>query len=228
MKLSKQEIIVLRETFLFHHMSARDYLEFSQKDHSDFIRATIPAGSSVTFPELHENCIGIVISGQLRLLQGEHMPEQLLHEGFVIGAADLFSVTAYVVPQIIATEESCLLFITASQLRGLFEAFPDIMMRYINFLTGQLQSLRWEHALATNSSVESRLLQYLAQNARREKYTAVVNLPYSFSVLANRLHFSRATLYRVFDSMEADGFLKRDGRTLTILKPELLPATDYI
>lgn len=228
MKLSKQETLVLRETFIFHHIPAKDYLEFSQLDHPAFLRAEVIAGNQLQFPQLQENCIAIVISGKLTIHYTNGLPSQTVTEGFVIGAIDLFSVTSYVPPTIIADRTSTLMFITASQMRTIFEAFPEIMMRYINFLTGQLQSLRWEHSLATNASVEERLLQFLAQNARREKNTAVVTLPYSFSVLANRLHFSRATLYRVFDNMEENGFLRREGHTLTVLKPELLPSTDYV
>ena len=228
MKLSKQEIVVLRETFLFHHMSSRDYLDFSHQEHPDYVRLQLQPKEQLLFPEQDENSIAIITSGCLRLPQGDKLPDQLMRDGFVIGALDLFSLSSYAVPEIYAVEESTLLLISASQMRQLFEIYPAIMMRYINFLTGQLQALRWENSLVTNTSVEARLLQFLAQNARREKSTAVVRLSYSFSALADRLHFSRATLYRIFDSMEADGFLRREGRTLIVLKPDLLPATEFI
>jgi DNA-binding IclR family transcriptional regulator len=39
---------------------------------------------------------------------------------------------------------------------------------------------------------------------------------------------SRSTLYRTFDHLEQAGLLTRQGKTLLILQPELLPTDGYL
>lgn len=224
MQLSKQEIIVLRETFLFHHMSAGTYVDFSNQPHPGFVRQHYDAGASIALPQETEHCIAIIISGQLKAVREPKFPDMQLQEGFVIGALDLFSTLSPELPPITALTDCDLLIISASQVRKLFDQYPEVMMRYICFLTGQLHTMKWEHALATTSSGEHRLLQFLAQNLDRTGDQHTVTLPYAISVLAGRLNMSRASLYRTFDKLEESGLLERHGKTLVILKPELLPS----
>lgn len=228
MQLSKQEIIVLRETFLFHHMSEATYVDFCSRPQPDYLRGHFPAGQAVAPPQDQEHCIAIVISGLLLAAREPRFPDMQLREGFVIGAMDLFSSLAQERPPITAVTDSDLLFITASQMRQLFDTYPEIMMRYINFLTGQIHTLKWEHTLATTSSGERRLLQFLSLHMEHAGGQHRVTLPYSFSVLAGRLNMSRASLYRAFDHLEESGLLQRQGKTLVILKPELLSSDNCV
>lgn len=228
MQLSKQEIIALRESFLFHHMSPGAYVDFTNGDLPNLQRITCLAGSAFSLPAGPENSLAILISGQLYAVRAPRFPDQQLREGFVIGALDLFSSQPPSLPPIHAVEDSQLLCITVSQMKHLFAVYPELMLQYIRFLTGQIHALRWEHTLATTSSGETRLLQFLSQHLSYQDGIATVTLPYSFSVLAGRLNMSRASLYRAFDHLEESGLLERQGKMLIIHKPELLPTEGYI
>ena len=131
MQLSKQEIIVLRETFLFHHMSAGTYVDFSNQPHPGFVRQHYDAGAFIALPQETEHCIAIVISGQLKAVREPKFPDMQLQEGFVIGALDLFSTLSPELPPITALTDCDLLIISASQVRELFDQYPEVMMRYI-------------------------------------------------------------------------------------------------
>jgi CRP-like cAMP-binding protein len=228
MQLSKQEIIALRESFLFHHMSPGAYVDFTSGELPNLQRISCAAGAPFSLPQGPENSLAILISGQLYASRAPRFPDQQLREGFVIGALDLFSSLPPSLPPIHAVEDSQLLCITVSQMKHLFAVYPELMLQYIQFLTGQVHALRWEHTLATTSSGETRLLQFLGQHLSYQDGTATVTLPYSFSVLAGRLNMSRASLYRAFDHLEETGLLERQGKLLIIRKPELLPAEGYI
>lgn len=222
MPFNRQEIIALRETFLFHYMSNSAYMNFAAQTQIEFARKRYRAKEIVQIPESPEHCIAIVTAGRFLAHNDDKQPDIIMREGFVIGAVELFSSNEVELPEIVADQESCLLFITASQMRWLFEVYPELMMRYINFLTGQIHALKWENTLATTESGDARLLQFLSANMEKQEDEYVVKLPYSISALAGRLHMSRATLYRVFDRLVDEGVLEKHGKTLIVRKPELL------
>jgi hypothetical protein len=228
MQLTKQEIIILRETFLFHRMSVGTYRAFTSDQNMEFDRVHLAAGDPVTLPQEPEHSLGILIAGRLYAEREPKFPNQHLEEGFVLGALDLFSTVPLNLPPITAEVDSDLLLISVSQMERVFDAYPEVMLRYIYFLTGQLHNFKWEHDLATTPSVEARLLHFLSQNLELSDGQYQVNLPYSYSVLAGRLSMSRSTLYRTFDHLEQAGLLTRQGKTLLILQPELLPTDGYL
>jgi CRP-like cAMP-binding protein len=228
MQLTKQEIIILRETFLFHRMSVGTYRTFTSDPNVTFTRLHLAAGETVVLPQEPEHCLGILISGQLYAVREPKFPNQRLDEGFVLGALDLFSTVPVNLPEITAETDSDLLLISVSQMEKVFQGYPEVMLRYIYFLTGQLHNFKWEHDLATTASVEARLLHFLSQYLEFDGDEYRVTLPYSYSVLAGRLNMSRSTLYRTFDHLEQAGLLKRQEKTMIILQPELLPKDGYL
>ena len=113
-----------------------------------------------------------------------------------------------------------MVFFTAQQIRELFDAYPGMMMRYINFLTARTQELRWEYLMAATPSALDRVRKYCA--AQMEEESQLVVLPRSMSALAGRLHMSRSTLYRCLDQLEQQGVLRHQGKDLEILCPQRL------
>jgi DNA-binding IclR family transcriptional regulator len=49
--------------------------------------------------------------------------------------------------------------------------------------------------------------------------TSTVKLDVSISALSELLDVGRASLYRAFDKLTEDGFLRKDGRSFTLLDP---------
>lgn len=220
MRLNQQEILALRETFLFHSMSGEGYAAMTEKE-QPFVRQMLKTGERLALPQEPEHVIAVIVSGTLGVRYSGKLPVRKLGQSFVLGAVELFSNTAGSMPQILAEEDTALLMISASQLRQVFEEHSEIMMSYINFLTGQIHDLKLEHMLAVTASAEERLLSFLGLHMRGTP--PVVSLPYSFVVLAERLHMSRASLYRAFSILEKQGILRREARNIIVLKPEAIP-----
>ena len=219
MQLTQQEIVVLRKTFLFHRLTPAAYMKLSEQNLYGAFRAELRTGSQLEYPTEDQNYLGVVIAGELTELRQPAFADRPLSEGSVIGVMDLFSRERGPRNEIVAKTRSRVVFFTAQQIRELFDAYPGMMMRYINFLTARTQELRWEYLMAATPSALDRIRKYCA--AQMDE-SGVVNLPKSMSELAGRLHMSRSTLYRCLEQLEQDGVLQRQGKGLHILSPQSL------
>ena len=219
MQLTQQEIVVLRKTFLFHRLSPAAYMKLSEQNFHGAFRAEIRAEGQLEYPSEDRNYLGVVIAGELLELREPTFQNRPLGEASVIGVMDLFSKERGPRDGIVAKTRSRVVFFTAQQLRELFDAYPGMMMRYINFLTARTQELRWEYLMAATPSALDRVRKYCASQMDE---SGVIALPRSMSALAGRLHMSRSTLYRCFDQLERDGVLRRQGKDLIILSPQRL------
>ena len=219
MQLTQQEIVVLRKTFLFHRLTPAAYMKLSEQNFYGAFRAEIRAGGQLEYPTGDQNYLGVVIAGELTELRQPTFEDRPLREGNVIGVMDLFSKERGPRDEIVAKTRSRVVFFTAQQLRELFDAYPGMMMRYINFLTARTQELRWEYLMAATPSALDRVRKYCVSQMDEN---GMIELPRSMSALAGRLHMSRSTLYRCFDQLERDEVLRRQGKTLEILSPQRL------
>ena len=219
MQLTQQEIVVLRKTFLFHRLTPAAYMKLSEQNFHGAFRAEIRAEGQLEYPSEDRNYLGVVIAGELLELREPTFQNRPLGEASVIGVMDLFSKERGPRDEIVAKTRSRVVFFTAQQLRELFDAYPGMMMRYINFLTARTQELRWEYLMAATPSALDRVRKYCASQMDE---SGVIALPRSMSALAGRLHMSRSTLYRCFDQLERDGVLRRQGKDLEILSPQRL------
>lgn len=222
MTLRKEEAAALRQTFLLHNLSTRTFTEFSRRTDLSFRRMEVRANAPVELPQGNGNTLAIVVSGELTTAQGVRLPEKQMGPGFVLGALDLFSRYPMNLPEIRAKATTALLLVSATQMRQLFLEYPAIMMNYINFLTGQVQDLKWENRLHTAGTPEQRLGLFLELYWRRTDEGYVVQLPFSLSALAERLQLSRSSLYRLLDRLEAEGVLSRQGKHIIVKRPERL------
>lgn len=220
MQLTQEEIVVLRKTFLFHRLTPAAYMKLSEQNLHGAFRTEIRTGARLEYPSEDRNDLGVVITGELQELREPTFPNRTLGEGSVIGVMDLFSKERGPRDEIVAKTRSRVVFFTAQQIRELFDAYPGMMMRYINFLTARTQELRWEYLMAATPSALDRVRKYCA--AQMEEESHLVVLPRSMSALAGRLHMSRSTLYRCLEQLEQQGVLQRQGKDLEILCPQRL------
>ncbi len=222
MTFSKSEITVLRETFLFQNLPYAVYEEITARWDLHFERRHLSTGQILTLPESGDHLLGVVSSGHLLEREPGRLPERVLKPGYIFGELDLFSRYPAQWPELQAQTVCDVLLFPASQIQDLFVRYPDIMRNFINFLTREIQTLRWENRLGGASTREKQLGQLLALYWKSSPEGYVVTLPYSLTALAERLQISRSSLYRMLDQLEASGVLRRNGKSITVLKPERL------
>ena len=183
-----------------------------------FVRA-YGEGEIIRSPEEITPLAGILLSGKAAVTTRDPARSVLLRylgAGDPFGIANLFCEEPFV-SHIKAVKPCECCFFTEETIRSLLAGSAAFREAYIGFLGGRIRFLNRKIGYLTAGSVERRLALYLASLGPGE-----VRLPLSLSALSDLLDVGRASLYRAFDRLEADGQIVRRGRTLTVADPEAL------
>ena len=135
---------------------------------------------------------------------GHNVLLRFLGAGDLFGIANLFSDAPSVSTVRASGGCSCLL-IPEDTVRALLDRDRGFRQNYIGYLTA--------------GSAERRLALYLAGLGQGE-----VTLAESLSSLSELLNLGRASLYRAFDRLTADGYLVKTGKHLTLPDPAAMLA----
>lgn len=140
--------------------------------------------------------------------------------GDVIGASTLYS-DSRGYSTVIRAEKNCsVLLIPEEQLKRIIAGSSAAAENYIRYLTERICFLNRKITAFTAGSAEARLAVYLSGLPIDSENT--LTLPCSLSELADMLNMGRASLYRSLDSMTESGILLRNGKKITLLKPDAL------
>ncbi len=164
--------------------------------------------------------LGILIEGRAQVRKaagGSRVLMSVLEPGAMTGASCLFVRDAHAVTEVLAVRQARFALFGEDSLKTLMRenfALAENYMRYlagrVRFLTGRIESIG-------SPGASEKLMNYLALNASEGKLA----LPMGFKALADALCVSRASLYRVLDELEAQGRLRREGKTLYLLNSEV-------
>lgn len=161
--------------------------------------------------------IYILADGSADIVKTENGKNVILRHitsGDTYGAATLFPDSTNNLTSIVCDVDVTLIKLDSDLVRELIKE-PDVAENYICFLSDRVSFLNKRIATFTAGSADDKVLEYLHTLPFRDgKYTLEV----SYSDLCKVLNLGRASLYRAFDSLEEKGVLKREGKTLKILK----------
>ncbi len=174
-------------------------------------------GEILHAPENSEQFVGFLLSGKAVVTtptRGKPTLLRYLGRGEPFGIANLFSNDRFV--SIIRAHGPCRVFrMPEAAVRRLLESDTAFLYRYLAFLSDRIRFLNRKIGYLTAGSAEHRLALYLVSLGREE-----VTLTASISALSELLDVGRASLYRAFDRLSADGFIRKDGRSFTLLDPD--------
>ncbi|MBQ7152819.1 MAG: Crp/Fnr family transcriptional regulator [Clostridia bacterium] len=159
----------------------------------------------------------LVCSGKLRVgRNGVRL--NVLRPGDVTGVSTLFGssvcdtdVTAAVPTEVIAW--------TREQFEDMMLSDPVLLHNYLSFLSDRICFLNKKIAFFTAGGAEEKVTAYLLSVSNGQ---ARFRMPQSMAAVANLLDIGRASLYRVFDSLEEKGKIRKEGAQIEILAPQLL------
>lgn len=171
-------------------------------------------GELIRSPNSTERGAGMILSGKASVTTPNTSHAALLRflgKREMFGIANLFSEDPYI--SIIRADGECrVLHVTEEAIRSLLEHESGFLYRYLAFLSGRIRYLNRKIGFLTAGSAEHRLALYLASLGSDS-----VHLDDSISSLSELLDVGRASLYRAFDRLTADGFILKKGRTITLL-----------
>ncbi len=171
-----------------------------------------------------ENLLCIILSGGAVVYSGDSGRQVVLRtlgRGNMFGVAGLFGGSDTEISRVQAKNVCRVLFVTESALGKLFETDSRAMYNYISFLTGRIRFLTGRIACFTAGSAERRLALYISSLCS-EANSSTVTLDMPAVTLSDILDIGRASLYRAFEKLEADGLIKKNGKILTVRDRELL------
>ena len=169
-----------------------------------------PAGAVVYDPNHFKRSLGVVLEGELQVTKGE-LSVSLLQPGDLFGAAALYSDAAEFATTITAKKDSRCLLLPQQLVDQLIARDAGFRERYLRYLTGRIHFLSSRMDSLSQHGAESKLARYLLSNMDREH-----TLTCSATDLARRLGLSRASLYRAFDTLEEQGLICREGRSIFV------------
>ena len=176
-------------------------------------------GEVIRSPEETAPLAGILLSGKAAVTTRDPARSVLLRylgPGDPFGIANLFCREPFV-SHIRAVKPCECCFLPEETIRFLLAESAAFREAYIGFLGGRIRFLNRKIGYLTAGSAERRLALYLLSLGEGE-----VRLPIPISALSDLLDVGRASIYRAFDRLEADGQIVRHGRVLTVTAPEAL------
>lgn len=211
----KREALItqLQTTPLFQGISSETILALitSQKT----VTQTFKAGDFIYSPESTEKQLGVFLSGNATAHSVDSQNGVLLRsfaKNDMFGLATLFgSRNRYV--SIITAKNSCrVMFFSAEDIRPLLDD-PTFSMNYIRCLSDKICYLNTKISCFTAGSPERKLAFFLCLQSPANNFSLNINA----NALSEMLNVGRASLYRAFDKFTEDGFIKKEGKTITLI-----------
>lgn len=175
------------------------------------------AGEIILSPTASARRLGLILTGTAEVSPPGNAGGALLRflcAGDLFGVANLFSDDAFV--SVIRAKGTCrVFFLEEDGVRELLERDRDFLYRYLGFLAGRVRFLNRKIGYLTAGSTERRLALCLSASGEKS-----VTLDHSLSALSDLLAVGRASLYRAFDRLTADGWIVKNGKTVEIPDPE--------
>ena len=177
------------------------------------------SGEVILSPEIGERVAGLVLGGRAVVTTPDPSRKTLLRyleAGEPFGIANLFDNAPFI--SLIRAQGRCrVFFLTEDAARRLLEEEHAFLYAYLAFLSGRIRYLNRKIGYLTAGETERRLALYLASFGADR-----IELRESISALSELLGVGRASLYRAFDRLVADGFLQKEGRILHLSDREAM------
>ncbi len=208
----------LKNSFLFAGFSDEKFRQAKQNFGGETCH--FERGETIYSPDAYQKKIGIVLSGECEVSRLKHGGGRVVLNALLPGAS--FGITAIFSDEkfptvITAKRKSSIVFITKDELLNLISHFPDVALNIIKFQNNRIAFLNNRIETFSAGTVEERLACFLLGEYRR---TGNVTIETSRKKMAEQLGVGRASLYRVLDSLAADGLIAVETKKIIILDLE--------
>lgn len=207
MELNGHQRQLMRQSFLFQDVpeEAVDFcLEGGEYQ-------TASRGDVLYAPGRFRRCLGLVLSGRVRVTRGELFVD-VLSKGDWFGAAALFNDREEYPSTLTALNECAVLFISQDTVSELMERWPAAGRNYVRYLSGRICFLSDRLNSLSAGSAEEKVERFLRRSADGDG-----NLTLSATAVAQAVGLGRASLYRAYESLEEKGVIAREGKHIRVI-----------
>ena len=174
-----------------------------------------PVGVSIYRPDRFRRCLGVLLSGQVRVTKAP-LTVNVLEPGALFGAAALYNDAPDYATTLTPLTPCTALMMTQELLDRLLSEHTLLRQNYLRYLSGRIRFLSARLQSLAAGGAEVRLSRYLLENLQDGKLVCPA------TELAHRLGISRASLYRAFETLETSGLIQRQGKTISVPDPAAL------
>ena len=157
--------------------------------------------------------VGIVKSGKISIISyfsdGQEVIYNTLTKGDIFGGNLIFSSNPYYRGDVVASEESEIIYIKKDELTKALSNNSDFLELYLRQQSDFSKQLNFKIKLLTISNAKDRLVYYLTFNKKEIKYRSVTKL-------AKELYLTRETLSRTLYKMARDNEIVLKDKTITL------------
>lgn len=170
-------------------------------------------GKTVLSQETYSPVIFIILKGEARVSKGETVISHL-KEGEIFGAAFLYNPDYNFENTVTALTPLKVVIIEKAGMDKLIAEDSTVSFNYITYLSERIGFLNSKIESYTQPSAEEKLLLYLQKNSNIIDGECEISV--SMTELSNVLHISRASLYRVMETLEKKQKICRNGKKIYI------------
>lgn len=156
--------------------------------------------------------IAVFVKGKVDIFKRDAYLKTVF-EPSLIGFATLFDKNEAYISTVVAKAETTLLFFSENSVENLINESPAFSKRTIKILTEKLRYLNRRIDFYTASGAEGKLHAYLISVAGDKGF---VELP--MTKLSEILDIGRASLYRAISVLEENGYIKKQGKKIFLIK----------
>ena len=178
-------------------------------------------GEVIFSPEIYLHGIGIILEGRAKITKKDSDGKTTLlairEASAIFGVGTVFNGAARYPTLITALSNVKILFISEDALEEIFRKNFICAKNYMRFLSQRIVFLNRKIDAFTAESAEMRLMIFLSDMLDEDgEDIQTVKPEISYKALAQALSISRASLYRVFDSLENEGIISKDDAGIKI------------
>lgn len=212
----KEKLLIhnLQKHILFTDVSTHDISCAISAD--DTLIQDFQHGEAIFSPQNSEKKLGFILLGKANVYSIDENRSVLLrtlNAGDTFGVSTLFGEENRFISTIIAKSSAKVIFFTKNTIENLFNKNSKFRTNYISFLSQRICFLNKKISCFTAGSVERKLAIFLCSQSDDFNFSLEINA----NSLAEMLNVGRASLYRAFDKFIEDGFILKDGKTITLI-----------
>lgn len=167
-------------------------------------------GEVLYSPECFCRCLGVVLSGRVRVSRRE-LFVAVLEKGDWFGAAALFNDREEFPSTLTALNECTVLFIPQQVVAQLMHRWPTAGENYVRYLSGRIGFLSDRLNSLAAGTAQEKVEQFLLRSAGENGEVRL-----SATGVAQALGLGRASVYRAFGVLEQRGVITREGKNILI------------
>lgn len=181
-------------------------IKFITKNSGDeAVSITVKKNQTLFFEGDECKKVGFIISGKISIVsyfsEGSEVVYNVLEKGQMFGSNLIFSSSPYYRGDVIALEDSEILYVTKEDLLKMLSQDPKFLEAYLQTQSDFSKNLNFKIKLLTISSAKERLVYYLTFHKKEITYKSVTKL-------AKELYITRESLSRTMYKMEKNSELE--------------------